>query len=116
MYSDFYKIPLPALRFEKVEETHREVNDTEENNARPRQKYKEAENVTKDDIRLSSTQAKNNKQTKSSHASQTTKRRQKTKNVNKRFQDKDDPEPRVTDNANQIKTVDLKKKKVQASF
>jgi hypothetical protein len=40
VYSDFYEIPLPALRFEKVEETHREVNDTEENNARPRQKYK----------------------------------------------------------------------------
>ncbi len=54
MYSNFYEIPLPALRFEKVEETHREVNDTEENNARPRQKYK-AKNVTKDDIRRSST-------------------------------------------------------------
>ncbi len=31
MYSDFYEIPLPALRFEKVEEPHREVNDTKEN-------------------------------------------------------------------------------------
>jgi hypothetical protein len=30
VYSDFYEIPLPALRFEKVEETHRKVNDTEE--------------------------------------------------------------------------------------
>ena len=47
MYSDFYEIPLPALRFEKVEETHREVNDTEENDARPRQKYKQKKNVTK---------------------------------------------------------------------
>ena len=48
MYSDFYEIPLPALRFEKVEETHKEVNDTEENDARPRQKYKQKEkkNVT----------------------------------------------------------------------
>ena len=43
MYSDFYEILLPALRFEKVEETHREVNDTEENDARPRQKYKQKE-------------------------------------------------------------------------
>jgi hypothetical protein len=43
VYSDFYEIPLPALRFEKVEETHREVNDTEENDARPRQKYKQKE-------------------------------------------------------------------------
>ena len=38
MYSDFYEIPLPALRFEKVEESHTKVNDTAENNARPRQK------------------------------------------------------------------------------
>jgi hypothetical protein len=30
VYSDFYEIPLPALRFEKVEETHRKVNNTEE--------------------------------------------------------------------------------------
>jgi hypothetical protein len=43
VYSDFYEIPLPALRFEKVEETHREVNDTEEKDARPRQKYKQKE-------------------------------------------------------------------------
>jgi hypothetical protein len=27
VYSDFYEIPLPALRFEKVEETHREVEE-----------------------------------------------------------------------------------------
>ena len=35
MYSDFYEIPLPALRFEKVEENrHYQVkNDTEENDA-----------------------------------------------------------------------------------
>ncbi len=35
MYSDFYEIPLPALRFEKVEENrHYKVkNDTEENDA-----------------------------------------------------------------------------------
>ena len=42
MYSDFYEIPLPALCFEKVEETDTESeNDTEENDAfqiRPRQK------------------------------------------------------------------------------
>jgi len=31
VYSDFYEIPLPALRFEKVEETDTKVkNDTEE--------------------------------------------------------------------------------------
>ena len=34
MYSDFYEIPLPALRFEKVEETDtkkwKSENDTEE--------------------------------------------------------------------------------------
>ncbi len=59
MYSDFYEILLPALHFEKVEETHREVNDTEENYARPHQKYK-AKNVTKDDIQrsLTATQVK----------------------------------------------------------
>jgi hypothetical protein len=28
VYSDFYEIPLPALRFEKVEETDTKVNDT----------------------------------------------------------------------------------------
>ena len=35
MYSDFYEIPLPALRFEKVEETDTKKwkNDTEENDA-----------------------------------------------------------------------------------
>ena len=35
MYSDFYEIPLPALRFEKVEETDtiKVINDTEENDA-----------------------------------------------------------------------------------
>jgi hypothetical protein len=38
VYSDFYEIPLPALRFEKVEEYLTKVNDTEENDARPRQK------------------------------------------------------------------------------
>ena len=59
MYSDFYEIPLPALRFEKVEETHREVNDTEENDARPRQKYKQKEKRhVKDDIWCSSTAKK----------------------------------------------------------
>jgi hypothetical protein len=31
VYSDFYEILLPALRFEKVEETDTKVNDTEEN-------------------------------------------------------------------------------------
>ena len=33
MYSDFYEIPLPALHFEKVEETDTKWNDTEENDA-----------------------------------------------------------------------------------
>ena len=35
MYSDFYEIPLPALRFEKVEENSqkKKVNETEENDA-----------------------------------------------------------------------------------
>ncbi len=33
MYSDFYEILLPALHFEKVEETDTKVNDTEENDA-----------------------------------------------------------------------------------
>ena len=35
MYSDFYEIPLPALCFEKVEETDTKKwkNDTEENDA-----------------------------------------------------------------------------------
>jgi hypothetical protein len=35
VYSDFYEIPLPALRFEKVEENSqkKEVNETEENDA-----------------------------------------------------------------------------------
>ncbi len=33
MYSDFYEIPLPALCFEKVEETDtKSENDTEEKN------------------------------------------------------------------------------------
>ncbi len=34
MYSDFYEIPLPALHFEKVEETETKwKNDTEDNDA-----------------------------------------------------------------------------------
>jgi hypothetical protein len=33
VYSDFYEIPIPALRFEKVEETDTKVNDTEEKDA-----------------------------------------------------------------------------------
>jgi hypothetical protein len=56
VYSDFYEIPLPALRFEKVEENSPKVNDTKENDAfkiRPRQRNKT--NVKKDDIRRSST-------------------------------------------------------------
>ena len=37
MYSDFYEIPLPALRFEKVEETDMKKwkNDTEEKQRLP---------------------------------------------------------------------------------
>ena len=37
MYSDFYEIPLPALRFEKVEETDTKKwqNDTEEKRRLP---------------------------------------------------------------------------------
>jgi hypothetical protein len=33
VYRDFYEIPLPALRFEKVEEIDKSENDTEENDA-----------------------------------------------------------------------------------
>ncbi len=39
MYSDFYKIPLPALRFEKVEETNTKKwknDDTEEKRRLPK--------------------------------------------------------------------------------
>ena len=45
MYSDFYEIPLPALRFEKVEETDTKVkNDTEEKRRLPNStKVKETE-------------------------------------------------------------------------
>jgi hypothetical protein len=42
VYSDFYEIPLPALRFEKVEETDTKVKTTPKRNdafkIRPRQK------------------------------------------------------------------------------
>jgi hypothetical protein len=38
------------------------------------------------------------------------------KNVNQHFQNNDEPENRVTDNANRIKAEDLKKRKIQASF
>jgi hypothetical protein len=47
---------VAAVRFEKVEENSQKVNDTEENDAQPRQKYKN--NVKKDDIRRSSTAKK----------------------------------------------------------
>jgi hypothetical protein len=41
VYSDFYKIPLPALRFENVEEiTHKSEQKQRRDNARPRQKFK----------------------------------------------------------------------------
>ncbi len=113
MYSDFYEIPLPALRFEKVEETHREVNDTEENNARPRQKYKSQKRHERWHTTLIDSDA-SERHASNSHASRTTKCRQK-KNVNKRFQDNDEPEQKVTDE-NQIKAEDLKKKTIQASF
>ncbi len=49
------------------------------------------------------------------HASRTTKRRQR-KNVNKRFQSNGKLEHDVTDDASQIKAKDLKKRKLKASF
>ena len=48
MYSDFYEIPLPALRFEKVEETDtKEVNDTEETTLDHVRSTSKEKNVTK---------------------------------------------------------------------
>jgi hypothetical protein len=86
VYSDFYEIPLPALRFEKVEETHKEVNDTEENDARPRQKYKAERKTSRKGRHTTLIDSKTQvNDTQATHASQTTKRRQK-RNVNKRFQ------------------------------
>ncbi len=69
MYSDFYEIPLPALRFEKVEEYLTKVNDTEENDARPRQK--QISNVKKDDTRRSSQQRNAEATTSKRHARNT---------------------------------------------
>ncbi len=40
----------------------------------------------------------------------------KKETSNKRFQENDEPEHKVTDDANQITAEDLKKKKNQASF
>jgi hypothetical protein len=69
VYSDFYEIPLPALRFEKVEEYLTKVNDTEENDARPRQK--QISNVKKDDTRRSSQQRNAESATSKRHARNT---------------------------------------------
>jgi hypothetical protein len=56
VYSDFYEIPLPALRFEKVEETDHKVNDTEENNdfqksnsTTSEEKQRRADSLARDD-------------------------------------------------------------------
>ncbi len=113
MYSDFYEIPLSALRFEKVEENHKKVNDTEENDARPHQKYKPTSKRTTYDAHRQQRNAESTtseRHARNTHASRTTKRKQR-KNVNKRFQRNDKPEHDVTDNASQIKVKDLKKNK-----
>ncbi len=92
MYSNFYEIPLPALRYEKVEETHRDVNDTEENNARPRQKYKKPKKCHERMTYNAHRQQRNaesitsERHARNTHASNTTKH--KHINVNKRFPSK----------------------------
>jgi hypothetical protein len=84
VYSHFYEIPLPALRFEKVEETQKvkmtpkrttpsDLTTSEEQRKRHCQ-YKDAESLANNDMQ--GTQM----------IPETMKRRQR-KNVNKRFQE-----------------------------
>jgi hypothetical protein len=72
---------------------------------------KKLKNVTKDDKRCSSTQVK---MTRKQELTRNADRKQNIKQALSRK--KDDLETRVTDDANQIKTEDLKKRKLQASF
>ncbi len=75
MYSDFYEIPLPALRFEKVEETDTKVNDTEENDAFQIdhvRKMQESSETTKDDKRRKADSLAKNDTQRNSNASGTT--------------------------------------------
>jgi hypothetical protein len=110
VYSDFYEIPLPALRFEKVEENKKKVNNTEENDARPRQKYKATSK--RDDIRRSSTAKERRNTTSKRHARNTN----ASRTAKKRFQRNGNLENDVTNDASQSKAKDLKKRKTKGSF
>ena len=81
MYSDFYKIPLPALRFEKVEEADTKVNDTEENDAFQIDHVKKNARIVRSNKRRS---VKKSRFTRKKRHAKELKRFQN--NVNKRFQ------------------------------
>ncbi len=98
MYSDFYEIPLPALRFEKTEEIDKKVrNDIEERNDAFQIDHIKKKRRQKLMTLIHSKETLNHLQKDDTQgtydASRTTKRRQK-KNVNKRFPERHPEQPR----------------------
>jgi hypothetical protein len=81
VYSDFYEIPLPALRFEKVEETDTKVKVTPKRMTPSKSTMSEKARIVRNDKRRS---AKKSKFTRKKRHAKETKRFQN--NVNKRFQ------------------------------
>ena len=79
MYSDFYEIPLPALRFEKVEETDTKWTNTEENDAFLIDQVRRTQEIVRNDAQ---------QRKADSLAGDDTQRNSKRfqNNVNKRFQ------------------------------
>ncbi len=91
------------------------MNNTEENYARPRQKQETEKHHEGQHTALTNA-SENDMQTKRLTRSLNKRNTDRKQMSNKHFQDKDDPEPRVTDDASQIKAKDLKKRKIKRIF
>ncbi len=94
------------------------MNDTEENDAF-RIDHVRGTKTSEMTYDAQSKETQNQPQTNDTQGTHTLPERQnadREKNVNKRFQDNDEPEHRVTDDTNRIKAEDLKKKKNSSIF
>ncbi len=102
MYSDFYEIPLPALHFEKVEETVTKVNDTEENNAFQIDHVRRTQETSEMQMTLGKEkQTHSQEMTRKGTQTLPEQRGQKKKNINKRFKKNGKPDHYITDDASQ---------------
>ena len=102
MYSDFYEIPLPALRFEKVEETNTKWTTPKRTTPSKSTTSEKCKNRQKRQTTLS--------KEKQIHSQETTRKGTQTlpeQNVNKRFQNNE------ANDANQIRTEDLKIREIK---